>query len=392
MMSTKIISYIVVILACIATYNKSSLAQTGDRPDFTCKIRVSPKTIVVYEPLRIDVKVNYQGTVPRKSLLPSGALSLVGLKIERETVPKETIQITTTQLVTDSFAHESPYPGITIPAHASSLFPLTVLYNWREKRFFFEKPGTYKLTILCDVPVEIEKGDIAIQTISDTSELIVRDYQGVDKAVWQKGALAFISGQITSTEMRESLDKLVENFPHSPYYPYAMAILEDVMKPLGVQATMQQVDSLENLIRKYPQFAWKDRVEAKLYQELMDDGQVLRAHQLFQEIGNNPWTSPVLKYQLKRYEPATLFPHDKRLDQKVTYEFADMTSLDKVLSYLSQQTGVPLSMDLSLKGSSRSSLRLTKPLRDIIKGMGGPDYEWIPDGEGYKLTQKEKIE
>ncbi|MDQ3815133.1 MAG: hypothetical protein M3347_14485, partial [Armatimonadota bacterium] len=64
-------------------------------------------------------------------------------------------------------------------------------------------------------------------------------------------------------------------------------------------------------------------------------------------------------------------------------------SLEEVLFYFSQQTGVPLSLDPKLKNNRLRSLRVTETLREAIKGLGGPEFEWIPDGKGYRLVPKE---
>ncbi len=75
----RLFASVICLLSC-----HNAFAQVEGQPEFSCQIRVSPEAIVSCEPLRLDVKVEYQGTTPRKALLPSSAISLVALQIEQK--------------------------------------------------------------------------------------------------------------------------------------------------------------------------------------------------------------------------------------------------------------------------------------------------------------------
>jgi len=73
---------VVVVSFVCSLFSDSVVAQAPEQPEFTCQIRVSPQSIAVYEPLRLDVKVQYHGAMPRKAYMPRGSGSALGLKVD----------------------------------------------------------------------------------------------------------------------------------------------------------------------------------------------------------------------------------------------------------------------------------------------------------------------
>ncbi|MDQ3847536.1 MAG: hypothetical protein M3261_01105, partial [Thermoproteota archaeon] len=211
----------------------------------------------------------------------------------------------------DAPAHEMPFPSMTVPAHASTLFALMVLYDWHAKRFLFSEAGTYQLTLTCSIPVEEANGKVAVRLAGAQATVMVQDYLGKDKDLWQQSSVTTLPGQDLPGEALQNLTELVEQFPRSPYRPYAMAIIGGafIISPKGITA-QQQITVLEELIKQYPQFAWKDIVAARLYELLMNAGEVGRAKEMIKIALDDPWFPPTLKNQLKQFQPPVLFPQD----------------------------------------------------------------------------------
>jgi len=221
----------------------------------------------------------------------------------------------------------------------------------------------------------------------------VRDVTTGDKELWRQDALARRSPPYIEAESLKRLERLVKEFSRSPYRPYALRLLTAPVIGATTEAPSNEATSkhaayLQELMEKYPNFAWRDHRAVQRYQVLMNLGEVERARQSIQFLKDDPWAPPQLKYEAAHYEPPVLFATDTRLNQEIIFESQQQTPLKEVLEELTRQTGVPLSVHPDLERRSLKSLRLTKTLQQVMKFLSVYKAEWIRDGDGYRLIPK----
>ena len=166
------------------------------------------------------------------------------------------VSIPTYALYTDAFVDEVPFPYMTIPANASVLFPITVIYDLHGERFLLEEAGQYQLQIRCFIATEDATGAIVEQVAEAKETLTVTKHQGKDKDLWKRIVVAGGLRLPLSATTLKDLNTLVYQFPLSPYRPYALAILGGVFEPVGEEqiARTQRISYLQELLNKHPQF------------------------------------------------------------------------------------------------------------------------------------------
>ncbi len=298
-MTSLVIQLLIQIVLLGQTY---LLGQT----EFTCNIRLSPKVLVSCEPLRIDIKIQYKGSTPKRALIPLGAHELVSLEIERINVEmkqsqKETLKINAYQLYTKAFAHETPFPARTVLPGASVLFSLQCFYDWHTDKFLFDNLGVYQITVRCFIPIE-ENKKVIIQEVSDKAIVVVNNYQAEDKDLWKSPSIAFaLAGQALSNDELQKLLKLTLQYPQSPYRPYVLAILGGIFGKIPEGVTVQQrIVYLEELVEKYPQFSWIDYAAAHLCKLYLETGQTTKAKEISKIILNDLWAPYTLKHNIEQ--------------------------------------------------------------------------------------------
>ncbi len=271
-----------------------------DSHQFLCDIRVSPESLVVYEPLRIDIKVQYVGDIPIKALLPTGTHSLIILELKNKNQQYHQ-ELNIYQLYTNAPIHITPFPTQVIPARASSLFSIGCFYDWHRNEFLLHSPGVYEVVVRCLIPVE-EDGDVRMKEAKAKSVITVRDYQGDDLNLWKLSSIhTILSGQTIQDRQLRNLSDLVTQYPKSPYRPYALAILGRIFGEVSKEITIQQqITYLEQIMAEYPNFPYMDYVAARLCRIYSDTGQVHKAKEMADFILKNPWTPYALKGIVER--------------------------------------------------------------------------------------------
>lgn len=289
---------LLLMLSFLLVINPYSCAE--DSYQFLCDIRVSPESLVIYEPLRIDIKVQYMGDIPIRALLPTGAHSLIILELVNKSQQYHQ-KLNIYQLYTNAPTHITPFPTQVIPARASSLFSIECFYDWYRNEFLFHSPGVYEVIVQCLIPVE-EGGDVRIKEAKAKSVITVRDYQGDDLNLWKLSSIhTILSGQTIQDRQLRNLSTLITQYPKSPYRPYALAILGGIFGGVPKEiTTQQQITYLEQVVSEYPNFPWMDYVAAMLCKTYSDMGQVHKAKAMADFILRNPWTPYALKGIIKR--------------------------------------------------------------------------------------------
>jgi hypothetical protein len=74
------------------------------------------------------------------------------------------------------------------------------------------------------------------------------------------------------------------------------------------------------------------------------------------------------------------------LDVKIQYHYPEPTPLANVFHEMSQQSGVALELDATLKVRTLSSLPQTVTLRKYMEIVSAYKAKWIKEGDGYKLV------
>lgn len=271
---------------------------------FLCDIRVLPISPVIYEPLRIDIKVQYEGNTPIKAILPTGSSSLVSIElINRD--QKQQRKLYAYQLYTDTSAHEVPFPTRVISPGASVIFSLDCIYDWHKNEFLLNSPGVYEVVIRCFIPIE-EYGEVKIKEVNAKMNIIVRNYQGNDLDLWKHISIqAILLRQDLNDEQLRKLITLITQYPRSPYRPYALATLGGAFGKISQKITLQQqIVYLEQVISEYVQFPYIDYVVTNLCKLYSDTKQFHK----FEMISNlihftleNPWTPYRLKMILNNF-------------------------------------------------------------------------------------------
>lgn len=286
------------MLSFLLVINLYNYAEDGYQ--FLCDIRVSPDLLVVYEPLRIDIKVQYMGDTPVRALLPTGAHSLVTLELTNKS-QQHRWKLNVYQLYTNALAHETPFPTQAIPARASSLFSIVCIYDWHRDEFLLQNPGIYEVVVRCFILVEEDEG-VRMKEAKAKSVITVRSYQGDDLNLWKLSSVhTVLSGQTIQDKQLRNLFALITQHPKSPYRPYALAILGGIFGGVPKEITIQQkITYLEQVIAEYPNFPWMDFVAAKLCEMYSNIGQVHKAKAMANFILRNPWTPYILKGVIER--------------------------------------------------------------------------------------------
>lgn len=392
-MNTTMIRYTCCVILLLLRISSAG-AQVEIPQEFTQQMRILPQRISSCEPVRLDVNIQYLGTAPRKAWLPTSPKGDVTIEVRRMTPAptRKPVSLSGYYLYTDAHVDNVPPADFTIPARASSLFPIEAIYDYHRRQFLFEEAGQYEVTVKSDISLQKEDGSRDYLEVSSQVTLTVDNYEGPDKELWKsivsKGGLL---GEVDS-ETSRALEVLIKEFPNSPYRPYALATLAGVFsRHKEVKPDEQRASYLKNIFKEYPEFAWKDRVAANLYRLLMNEGEVEQAQEVVKVLFDDPWAPPPLKYQIRQFKPSVTFAKDNRLDQSLTYQFAQSTPYAEVLAEISRRTGVSLSSSPELPKYKFSSPKFTESLRVVMRRLGA-GLIWVRDGDGYKLMPKASVE
>ena len=379
--------FVVELLLCLFAISVAN-AQTGNKENFSCVIQPIPHEVEIFAPLRLNVRVQYDGKETIKASLPQSAQDRGGISIKRLNASANTTKyFSGGQLYTDAFVDaQLPRPA-PLPPGSFSVFSIILLYDWHDEQFIFGSPGDYEIQVHYWLDLEDEKNERKEKLVVGKTTVKVLDSKGKDAGLWQQ---IILSGSIMGSKQDGALQKVknfVEQYPRSPYRPYALAILGNVYGSITQEevTTTKRIAYLQEVLENYPQFAWKDEAAARLYGLLMNEGEVEQAQKFAKVILDDPQAPLRIKRQVEQFQPSVIFPQDKRLDQQVTYNYPQQTPYTEVLAELSRQTGISLSLHPDLKKRSRASLETMEPLRETMRSLGSYKALWIRDGDGYKL-------
>jgi len=210
----------------------------------------------------------------------------------------------------------------------------------RLNRLAFEKHGGYLIKARYRTHRPLETNTIKIK---------VKQPQGSDAKLWQKLNQPAILKFLQSGEVLKGHEKLplraVEILKSAPKSSYA--------------------NDLRWALKTY---YYRDRRQAKrLWKLKEDEARLIR--------GVTGITVP----------PPQPFPNDMRLAQLITYQFPKRTPLEQALQVISRQSGVTLRLHPKLRVRTMSSIRVTEPLRKLMRNLSVYKAEWVRQGEGYLL-------
>lgn len=163
--------YLTVALGLVLTALIAGLAHAQPAPstnrntaEFTCKIRVLPRTVSACEPLRVDIRFEYLGDKPKGAYLPVSPTEIVfflgGQPVEGF------------MFFTDAWPDELPPLFAMIPAKAKSFLTARLLFNFHTREFITAKPGPLTVRAQYQIPLADEKGyPVPTFTVSDEAEV-----------------------------------------------------------------------------------------------------------------------------------------------------------------------------------------------------------------------------
>ena len=249
------------------------------------------------------------------------------------------------------------YPRATLRPGEEWTFEKRVLCNCEGPlRLAFERPGKYFLRL--GYPLFTRSRDRPEVVYSNTLPVEVKTPEGVDARVWNEVKspefLYFLQTGVPET--RENLPRkgveLLKTIPNSRYHPALRFALEKYYHVRSLQ--LRTVDA----VARDPEMS------------------------AIRGVLGMPEPKP----------PQGPFLEDRRLDVKLTYEFAVQTPYEDVFELIWQLSGVRLRVAPELRIRRLEGRGTDQPLREFMRIMNGSDQTWVRERDGsYRLVPTEKF-
>lgn len=333
-LKSKLIKRHLFLFLCVFALGNEVGADTAEqvtaklRNDWKLTIQVKD-TILIAEPVVLHSKLEYLGDKPFRGAIPHPAIGWSFLII-KHAGKQQSLYISHTRGYSGVNSPPPPLLATIVASKYQQEADIPLLFDFKHEKYLFPAPGKYTLQFM----VVLFRGES------------YEDYQD----------FRVTSNEIVLTVLEPS------------------AQLQPALKLWRgkEQATLMSRSGIYEL-KKYPQGLKKLKQLIELYP-------------------NSPYAIIARQHLTKMgdAELNALFPDDKRLDQQVSYHFLKQTPLTEVITELSRQTGVSLSLHPDMKKRSLSSLETTGSLREAMSRLDSYKALWIRDGDGYKLVPKEE--
>ncbi len=383
---------------CLLGNFQSVVAQALET-QFACTVQAVPAKASLLEPVRLNFKLQYNGSSPIQASLPQWPEDRISILVRRaDSPPQSARSYSGSEFHTAALVDAALLKPHTLAPGTSSVFPIVLLYSWQANQFVFETPGTYEISVSGRFLLADEKGEAQEKVATAQTVVIIEDHQGDDVPLWRDAVLA---GGVIGPGIREkrklvthSMRELAQNHPHSPYRPYALAWQQDIFPLERIRMVQssdgweERIGALERFLAENPYFAWNDHFAAALGRRYATAGEAEKLQTLADSVLNDEWVPSLIKDRTRKLKPNPPL-RDMRLDQNVTYHFPQQTPITEVLKELTRQTGVALNVNSELEKRTIAAPQRTQPLRSFMATLSASNAVWVSEGEGYRLVALE---